>query len=260
MRPAHLACPRTRPSRPGSGPKPYFDSREPAQVDRCDRSGPTPRRWLGRGGLTRQASKLIMPSGDSSNDWLTFNTPARQCYRCARHLEALACGQGAGRRAGSGTTRRHECVARDDAHSSRCDHAVAITVEHAPGKHRRRRFGRIAGGCRGCRRRRRSDRFTRHGHGGGAAQSRGLARPRRLRRVRPGQERRRRHVGPDAGGPTTSGGAPLPGSTPDPVTGNYSGFTPSVSAPFGSTCWTTNPASFCTRASSSSPRSTAGWI
>ena len=34
--------------------------------------------------------------------------------------------------------------------------------------------------------------------------------------------------------PTSSGGGtPLPGSTPDPVTGNYAGFTPGVSAPFG---------------------------
>ena len=36
----------------------------------------------------------------------------------------------------------------------------------------------------------------------------------------------------DGSGPTTSGGGPLPGSTPDPVTGNGSGVTENASEPF----------------------------
>ena len=156
-----------------------------------------------------------------------------ECFRCARHRGALASGQGARRRCCSGTSRRHEHRARDDAHSSRCDHAVAITVEQRLGKHRRRLFSGLARGCRGCERRRRSGRFSRYGHG----RRRWRSPARSLVHAGPGASTGQNGGGitfgaDDGSGPTTSGGGPLPGSTPDPVTGNGSGVTENASEPF----------------------------
>ncbi len=155
----------------------------------------------------------------------------RQPGRFGRHLEALASDQGAGRRAGSGTARWNERVARNSEHrASRHDHAAALAAIHSGRQWRASAalLAAVAGAS--------STGTESASPGAGGA----LPVPKNSP-VQAGAASGASNqggvgvtLGADADpGPTPSGGStPLPGSTPDPVTGNASGVTEDVSEPF----------------------------